>query len=118
VVYKSGANRNTVNLRQDVTVEDFASNVWKTVSKSETAVEYEYGQKSYVKCEKFLQQEAVKDLAQSRNNVMKNPELREKSCSKGALGPISIGGNIGITVENIHLEKKKVQYLRGKECRT
>lgn len=65
-----------------MTVEDFVSSVKKTVSKSETAVEYD--QKSYVECEKSPQQEAVKDLAQNRNNVMKNPELREKSCSKGA----------------------------------
>jgi hypothetical protein len=70
-----------------VTVEGFVSSVRKTVSKSETAVEYECDKKSYVECEKSLQQEAAKDLAQSRNNVMKNPELREKSCSKGAFMP-------------------------------
>ncbi|PNF23186.1 hypothetical protein B7P43_G02730 [Cryptotermes secundus] len=82
-VYKSVANRNTVELEtEDVTVEDFVSSVKKAVSKSETAVEYD--QKSYVECEKSPQREAVKDLAQNRNNVMKNPELREKSCSKGA----------------------------------
>jgi hypothetical protein len=63
-----------------VTVEDYVSSARKTVSKSETAVEYEYGQKS-------VQQEAVKDLAQSRNNFMQNPELREKSYSKGAFMP-------------------------------
>lgn len=97
--YKSGANRNAVELEtEDVTVEDRVSSVRKTVSKSGTAVEDEYGQKSFVECEKSLrtemphehgiQQEVVRDVAQSRNNVvMKNPELRQKSCSKGAFRP-------------------------------
>jgi hypothetical protein len=35
-----------------------------------------------------IQQEVVRDVAQSRSNiVMKNPELRQKSCSKGAFKP-------------------------------
>jgi hypothetical protein len=35
-----------------------------------------------------FQQEVVRDVAQSRNNVvMKNPEWRQKSCSKGAFRP-------------------------------
>jgi hypothetical protein len=72
--------------------------VRKTVSKLGIAVEDEYGQKSCVECEKSLrtemphehgiQQEVVRDVAQSRSNiVMKNPELRQKSCNKGAFKP-------------------------------
>jgi hypothetical protein len=97
VVYTSDANRNTVGLETEhVIVEDCVSNVKKTVCKSEMAVEDEYGQESHVEREKSLRiemprehhvkQQTVKDLAQSRNKLaMKNAELREKSCSKGAV---------------------------------
>jgi hypothetical protein len=98
-VNKFDADGNTVAPETEhVTVEGCVSNVKKTVSKSETAAEDEYSRKPHVECEKppriemplehQIQEQIAKDLAQNGNDIdINNPELREKSCSKGTVRP-------------------------------
>ncbi|XP_021935615.1 DNA excision repair protein ERCC-6-like isoform X3 [Zootermopsis nevadensis] len=93
VAHTSGANKNVFELTtQIMPIEECGSGERKTVSESgtvekdERVAQYEKYTRIEMPNEHFMQQEVVKDLSGTKDNlVMKNSELKQKAHNKGAV---------------------------------